>query len=69
MTRARNAHKDAEAKAIEVVREELKGQKVQSYTSVDLGLTIDLDEIEKVKLSAYHPPESEKAEKKPKAEA
>lgn len=68
-TRANNAHKDAEVRAIEVVREELKGQKVQSYTSVDLGLTIDLDDIERVKLSAYTPPKEEKAEKKPKAEA
>jgi len=70
MTRARNAHKDAEVKAIEVVREELVGEKVRSYTSVDLGLTIDLDEVEKVKLSAYHPPEEEKKRsKKPEAEA
>src|SRR4051812_42952028 len=60
MTRARNSHKDAEVKAIEVVREELKDEKVRSYTSVDLGLTIDLDEVEKVKLSAYHPPDEEK---------
>lgn len=70
MTRARNAHKEAEVKAIEVCREELKGKKDRSYTSVDLGMTIDLDEIEKVKLSAYHPPEEEKAKsRKPEAEA
>lgn len=70
MTRARNHHKDAESKAIEVVREEMKGEKVRSYTSVDLGLTIDLDEVEKVKLSAYAPPEEKKKKSKaPEAEA
>lgn len=65
-TRASTAHKDAEPRVIQVMREE----KLKTYTSVDLGLTVDIDEVEKPKLSAYHPPDAEKAKsKKPEAEA
>lgn len=65
-TRANNAHKDAESRVIEVMREE----KVPEYTSVDLGLTVTLDEVEKVNLAAYHPPEEKKQKsRKPEAEA
>lgn len=65
-TRANNAHKDGEATTIAAMRDE----GLTEYTSVDLGLTIELDDTAKVKLSAYHPPEAEKAKsKKPEAEA
>lgn len=63
-TRASNAHKVAEQRVLDVMREE----KLTEYTSADLGLTVVLDPIEKVKLEAYEPP-AKKEEKKPKAEA
>ncbi len=53
-TKSNNAHKDAEARVIDVMKDE----KVDSYTSVDLGLTIEIDATEKAKLSAYHPPKT-----------
>jgi hypothetical protein len=62
-TRAGVAHKEAELRVIEVMREE----KVKSYTSVDLGLTVEIDETRHAKLSSYQPPEEEK--RAPKAEA
>jgi len=55
-TRAGTAHKDAEKKVIDVMIEE----KVKEYTSVDLGLTVRLNEKQAAKLEAYHPPDEKK---------
>lgn len=55
-TKASNAHKDAEKRVIDVMRAE----KLTEYTSVDLGLTVYLDEAPHAKLSAYHPPDENK---------
>lgn len=52
-TRAGNAHKEAEMRAIQIMREE----KVKEYTSADLGLTIIIDDVEHAKLASYTPPD------------
>lgn len=61
-TRANNKHKERELAVIEV----MKKQEITEYTSVDLGITVVIDEKKHAKLSAYKPEEKEKAEKKTK---
>lgn len=51
-TRASNKHKEAEQRAIDAVKEE----KLDSYTSLDLGMTITVDDTTHAKLSPYKPP-------------
>jgi len=57
-TKASKDHKDAEARLLEVMREE----KVKKYTSEALGKTFEVDDVEKVKVYAYKPPNPPKAE-------
>jgi hypothetical protein len=64
-TSANNKHKERELAVIEV----MKKQGLKEYTSLDLGITVTIDEKRNAKLSAYKPPEEEKAEKKKGAEA
>lgn len=59
-TRAGNAHKEAESRAIAIMREE----KLTEYTSADLGLTMRIDEVEHAKLETYSPPAEPKVERK-----
>lgn len=51
-TKASNKHKEAEQRAIDAVKEE----KLSSYTSLDLGMTITVDDTTHAKLSPYKPP-------------
>lgn len=61
-TKAGNKHKERELAVLEV----MKKQGLNEYTSLDLGITVTIDEKKNAKLSAYKPPEEEKAEKKSK---
>lgn len=57
-TRANNAHKEAEQRVIDVMRDE----HLSEYTSQDLGLTVTVDDIEKVGLKTWTPPKPAKPE-------
>lgn len=60
-TNANVAHKKAHDHLLAVMREE----KVPEYTSEDLGKTFRIDDVEKVKVSAWeNPNEGEKKSKK-----
>lgn len=61
-TSANNKHKEREIAVIEV----MKKQGITEYTSLDLGITVVIDEKQTPKLSAYKPKDEEKAEKKSK---
>jgi hypothetical protein len=61
-TSANNKHKERELAVIEV----MKKQELTEYTSLDLGITVTIDEKANAKLSAYKPDKDEKAEKKSK---
>jgi len=60
-TRARNKHKDLEATTIAAMKDE----GLSEYTSIDLGMTLRVEDQTHAKLSPYKPPKEEK----PKAEA
>lgn len=51
-TRASNKHKEAEQRAIDA----LKAEELPEYTSLDLGMTIKVDDTVHAKLSPYKPP-------------
>ena len=63
LTSARNKHKDAEATTIAAMKDE----GMPEYTSVDLGMTLRVEDQTHAKLSPYKPPEEKK--KKTEAEA
>lgn len=61
-TKATTKHKEAEQRAIDTVRSE----GLSEYTSLDLGMTITVDDKTHAKLSAYKPPAEDGEGKKGK---
>jgi hypothetical protein len=55
MTKARNKHKDAELEAINAIRDE----GLPEYTSLDLGLTLKVEDQPHCTLKAYKPEAAE----------
>lgn len=57
-TKANKDHKEAENHLLEVMHEE----KVSQYVHEDMGKIYEIDETEKVRVSVWQPPKSQKAE-------
>lgn len=60
-TKASNKHKEADQRAIDA----LKAEGLTEYTSLDLGMTITVDDTTHAKLSAYKAPKGQQNDPPP----